>query len=77
MKSSSSLPRWLQAVALWTLALILSGCLAMADVPQTTTASAIMGAPALEFTLIDLNGNRVSLSDLRGRPVLLNFWTTW
>jgi cytochrome c biogenesis protein CcmG/thiol:disulfide interchange protein DsbE len=77
MKRSSSFPRWLQAVALGTLALTMSGCLAMANMPQTTTASAIMGAPAPDFTLIDLKGNRVSLSHLRGKPVLLNFWTTW
>ena len=32
-------------------------------------------APELHFT--DLEGARLSLSDLRGRPVLLNFWATW
>jgi cytochrome oxidase Cu insertion factor (SCO1/SenC/PrrC family) len=77
MKSSSPLPRWLRAVAQGTLALILSGCLARGAVPQTTTASAITGAPAPDFTLIDLNGNRVSLNALRGNRVLLNFWATW
>jgi thiol-disulfide isomerase/thioredoxin len=29
------------------------------------------------FTLRDLNGQNVRLSDLRGKIVLLNFWTTW
>lgn len=30
-----------------------------------------------DFKLKDLSGNNVSLSDFRGKPVLLNFWTTW
>lgn len=33
--------------------------------------------PAADFTLNDLDGNKVSLSDFRGRPVVLNFWATW
>jgi cytochrome c biogenesis protein CcmG, thiol:disulfide interchange protein DsbE len=32
---------------------------------------------ATEFNLQDLNGNTVRLSDYRGRPVVLNFWSTW
>ena len=34
-----------------------------------------IGYQAPDFSLVDLNGNRVSLSDFRGRPILLNFWT--
>lgn len=32
---------------------------------------------AADFTLPDLQGNAVGLSDLRGQVVLLNFWATW
>jgi peroxiredoxin len=32
---------------------------------------------APDFTLTDANGKRVSLSDFRGKVVLLNFWATW
>jgi thiol-disulfide isomerase/thioredoxin len=32
---------------------------------------------ALDFTLDTLDGNRVRLSDLQGKIVLLNFWATW
>jgi len=35
------------------------------------------GINAPDFTLADLNGNWVSLSDLKGKVVLLNFWGTW
>jgi AhpC/TSA family protein len=33
--------------------------------------------PAPAFTLESLAGERVSLSDWRGRAVLLYFWATW
>jgi cytochrome oxidase Cu insertion factor (SCO1/SenC/PrrC family) len=33
--------------------------------------------PAPAFTLESLAGKRVSLSDFRGRGVLLYFWATW
>lgn len=36
-----------------------------------------VGDVAYDFTLQDLDGNSVSLSDLHGRPVILNFWATW
>jgi len=35
------------------------------------------GEPAPNFQLRDMNGRNVSLSDLRGKVVLLNFWATW
>lgn len=35
------------------------------------------GYPAPEFTLYDLDGKRHSLSEYKGRVVLLNAWATW
>lgn len=34
-------------------------------------------AKAFNFTLPDLNGKQVSLSDFQGKIVVLNFWATW
>ena len=36
-----------------------------------------IGYTAPDFTLKDLNGNTVKLSDFRGKPVYLNFWASW
>ena len=36
-----------------------------------------VGAVAPDFTVADLEGNPVTLSQLRGRPVVLNFWASW
>ncbi len=36
-----------------------------------------VGDQAFDFTLLDLEGNELSLASLRGRPVILNFWATW
>jgi len=32
---------------------------------------------AEDFTVTDLEGNEVSLSDFKGKKVFLNFWATW
>lgn len=37
----------------------------------------VIGTPAEDFQLVDLNGKTQSLSDYRGNIVLLNFWATW
>ena len=33
--------------------------------------------PAPPFALVDLDGKPWDLASLRGRPVVLNFWSTW
>jgi peroxiredoxin len=36
-----------------------------------------MGSIAPDFTLPSVDGQKVKLSDYRGKAVLLNFWATW
>lgn len=36
-----------------------------------------VGTPAEDFRLVDLEGKSQSLSQYRGKVVLLNFWATW
>ncbi len=39
--------------------------------------SKLIGKPAPDFELTLLDGGRVTLSQLRGQVVVLNFWATW
>ena len=52
-----------------------------ADPAGTTTAGKIPapreGFLAPEFTLTTLDGDSVTLSDLRGQAILVNLWATW
>lgn len=36
-----------------------------------------VGHPAPDFSLTTTSGETFKLSDLRGKPVVLNFWATW
>ena len=54
-----------------SLLIVLSGLLGMAARPP------LLGSPAPEIVLKDLQGRDVKLSDLRGKIVLVNFWATW
>ena len=36
-----------------------------------------IGFTAPDFTLNTIDNKQISLSDYRGRPVILNFWATW
>lgn len=46
--------------------------------PATTTVQGNqVGNLAPDFQLNNLEGKSVSLSDFRGKPVLLDFWVTW
>ena len=47
-----------------------------AEVPEGTQA-AVSENLAPDFTVYDREGNAYSLSDFRGKPVVLNFWTSW
>jgi cytochrome oxidase Cu insertion factor (SCO1/SenC/PrrC family) len=37
-------------------------------------AAARVGSPAPDFTVTLLNGQSITLSSLKGKPVLVNFW---
>jgi peroxiredoxin len=37
----------------------------------------MINEPAPQFTLVDLEGKNVSLSDFKGKVVIVDFWATW
>ena len=45
--------------------------------PGGAVNTPIVGRPAPAFDLQTLDGRRLSLADLRGSPVVLNFWASW
>lgn len=48
-----------------------------APVTPTLEPAPVVGAPAPDFELVDVEGETVILSEQRGGVVLLNFWATW
>lgn len=41
------------------------------------TIEPVVGQPAPDFTLSDLQGEQVRLASLRGKAVVINLWATW
>ncbi len=59
-------------------AVLLAVLLLMSPVSFAVEAlPAIDPTAAPEIGLVDLDGNKWLLSDLKGRPVIINFWATW
>ena len=70
------LPRaWYVAAALTPLLLLAAWGMLLVARPALPVAR--IGDPAPNFALTDVDGNALRLADLRGRPVIVNFWASW
>jgi cytochrome oxidase Cu insertion factor (SCO1/SenC/PrrC family) len=64
-------------------ALVAAGCggsaMEEAVPPADTTpqADAANRTPAPQIEGVSLDGERISLADLRGKPVFVNVWSSW
>lgn len=45
--------------------------------PVRSPKTAYVGSITHDFELLDPNRNRISLSDMKGSVVFINFWATW
>jgi len=61
-------------IALFAVGLPLAGC--SPDTGGGSSTTVTVGSKAPDFTLPDLDGESVSLSDFSGKPILINFWNT-
>ena len=64
----------LVAGILWTVA---SRVPSAVGAPMSSSPSPREGFLAPDFTLDTLDGNKVTLSELRGKVIVVNFWATW
>jgi len=75
---SQALPLALIAGGVLVLVLVLAAALTAGGQGQRQAAQpARVGARLNDFTLADITGRKVSLSDYRGQVVVLNAWATW
>ncbi len=57
------------------IAIVTLGCMAQDGQEDSSKAKSKPAAPS--FTLVDLDGNEISLSDYHGKAVVIDFWATW
>ena len=65
-------------VAALVVPLVLAALLGAYLVSRSPSGSpTAIGKVAPDFSVADLDGNPIRLADLRGRPVIVNFWASW
>ncbi|HWI64023.1 MAG TPA: redoxin domain-containing protein [Symbiobacteriaceae bacterium] len=71
-------PRWKRLTMSVTLGVASLLILLLMLVPRTgAEATLVAGQQAPDFDLPALDGGRVKLADLKGKPVVVNFWASW
>lgn len=67
-------------VAIITIAIIAAGTFATLKKQQVTASDSFsqwFGTDAPDFTVTDIDGNKHSISDYRGKNLIVIFWATW
>ena len=68
----------MRSVLPWGLLALAAGVVVvLAWASRGRLAPVVPGSPAPQFSAYDLSGRSVTLSDFRGKVVLLNIWATW
>lgn len=67
--------------ALWVFAALFAATLIvlalLAWAVRTKSAPPLASGVAPDFTLTTFDGEKITLSELRGKPVVINFWASW
>ena len=69
--------KMLKVMLVITLVSVLTSGLVMAGCSPSSAQGVEVGNLAPDFQLQNLDGQTVSLGNLQGKPVLINFWATW
>jgi peroxiredoxin len=68
-------------ILLTAASLALAGSISFAESESQSQSLELSEVPdrpeAVDFTLSDTDGNEHTLSEYRGKPVIVNFWATW
>jgi thiol-disulfide isomerase/thioredoxin len=69
-------------ILLAALLMLVTGCHTSKEESSTPESASTVkgieiGSIAPDFTLINLEGETINLSDFKSSPVMLNFWATW
>ncbi|HEV3232923.1 MAG TPA: redoxin domain-containing protein [Candidatus Dormibacteraeota bacterium] len=71
-------PRTISRLLLFiALAIVATGCSLQHPIQQQNQSLATVGQAAPDFSGTDLDGKPISLSQFKGKPVVLNFWASW
>ena len=71
-------PGWIPSVLIGVLLIVGGGIgLLLAASHTARLPGTPVAAPLPDVTLSSMEGKAVNLADLRGRPLLINFWATW
>jgi peroxiredoxin len=75
------IPAILLIIFILGLSILLTSCFipfrGFSEEGNAATATSEAPIKAQDFTLLDLDNNKVSLSDFKGKVVVINFWATW
>ena len=69
--------RWTTWAVVGGLVVVIGALIAMLSMQsgwKGSSGTARVGSPAPDFTLRLFNGESITLSSLKGKPVLVNFW---
>jgi cytochrome c biogenesis protein CcmG/thiol:disulfide interchange protein DsbE len=77
IKKRNKFPKWI----VWSVALIATVSIfyvmSSPSKPQQYSPSSNTNVAAPQFTLTDITGHPISLSNYRGKVVILDFWASW